>query len=295
MNFTDLFSFTKLTTQDIIYDIITLLGWFVAIGTFYAAKRTITQSKEQYIEDKRASVVVSFESISFGRYAFVFRNLGSKYATDIKVKINEEFIKQAKGQTYDSLIQLSKSSFVLSQYNQFNLVLLERDFKESMFSLIADFYIEYNNGYNKITEDTHIDLSQYKWACEFEDPIVHNMKELIKVKKSMNTEIKSISKNFDSLMVKYYSSNENISCSAKLFLIDIKNKWSYEKLLEEKEIKLYAKELTYDTDIFSILNVLKELKLNKIVFKYGEDIDSGIFIKFSSYGIRYIRDNIYAS
>ncbi|MCC0698038.1 hypothetical protein KGF42_00995 [Clostridioides sp. ZZV15-6383] len=295
MNFTDFFYFTKITTQDIIYDIITLLGWFVAIGTLYAAKKTITQSREQYIEDKKASVVVSFESVTFGQFAFVFRNLGSKYATDIKVKINEEFIKQSKGQTYDSLVQLSKSSFVLSQYNQFNLVLSEKDFEKSMFSLVADFYIEYNNGYNKIIEDTHIDLSQYKWACEFEDPIVHNMKELIKEKKYMNREIKSISRNFDRLVLKFYSSNENISCSAKLFLIDIKNKWSYEELLEEKEIKLYAEGLAYDKYQYSIPEVLKELKLNKIIFKYSIEIDDGMLIEFSSYGIRYIKDNIYIS
>ncbi|HGM3509477.1 TPA: hypothetical protein ACKOR7_004094 [Clostridioides difficile] len=56
-------------------------------------------------------------------------------------------------------------------------------------------------------------------------------------------------------------------------MIDIKNKWSYEELLEEKEVKLYAEELAYDKYQYSIPEVLKELKLNKIIFKYIIDID----------------------
>ncbi|EGT5081152.1 TPA: hypothetical protein KO185_003187 [Clostridioides difficile] len=78
-------------------------------------------------------------------------------------------------------------------------------------------------------------------------------------------------------------------------MIDIKNKWSYEELLEEKGVKLYAEELAYDKYQYSIPEVLKELKLNKIIFKYNIDIDDGMLTEFSSCGIRYIKDNIYIS
>jgi len=176
----------NLSGQDIIYDIIAILGWMAIVFTIKDKRKDSKQHKidmaqaekehkentnqiqKQFEENNKARMFVSFERQSANTQALVIRNNGKRYATDVKIKLNGSFqgvihnlkdleSKKKYKEIFGNLENLS-NDFIFSPHSIFKIDVIQ-EIMDSTNSV--GFYLIYNNGFSAVDEIITINFSDY--------------------------------------------------------------------------------------------------------------------------------------
>lgn len=160
------------------------------------AKRQIDEMIRQYSEANRPLVTVRFDIIRSGLLCFVIENIGPLAATELRIKMNEDFIENLeKVEKHTHLREISETTLFLSSHQKLYVFLSG----QSQFSEIANVAAKFDITYNgKYIEHTEIDLWQYRFMLlynsEFED-ISQHLKRIENEEKTFHRNyLKAISK-----------------------------------------------------------------------------------------------------
>lgn len=124
------------------------------------AKQQITEMIRQYDESHRPIVVISYVTIRTCLHCFKIENIGPVAATNIKIRINDEFLDNLeKNSELHFLRGITETTPMLSSQQKLYIALCGPLVFKDVASVPAIFDISYNGKYE---EHTEIDLSQYK-------------------------------------------------------------------------------------------------------------------------------------
>lgn len=143
------------------------------------AKQQIDEMIRQYNESNRPVVIVRFEIIRSGLLCFVVENIGPVAATNVTIKINDEFINNLeKEDSQTRLREASEATLFLSSHQKFYLLLGGQPQFNNIASETAKFDITYNGKYN---EHTEIDLWQYRFMLTYNSELEDISQHLKKI------------------------------------------------------------------------------------------------------------------
>ena len=147
----------------------------ICVFNFWSAKETKKQTaelKRQFDETNRPNIDVTCKDVRGGLECLKIENTGKKLAKNIKLNINDDFIRCIQDTLGgESLTNLSTSSFSLGVGRELFVVLCgPRDYEKlCAVPLIID--ISYEDDRQVYTGHTVIDFSQYKWVLIYESPL----------------------------------------------------------------------------------------------------------------------------
>ncbi|MBE7005721.1 MAG: hypothetical protein E7424_01045 [Ruminococcaceae bacterium] len=151
------------------------------------AKRQIEEMITQYNELNRPVVTIRFDIIRSGLLCFVVENTGPVAASDVQIRINDEFLNNIKDKKeQDSIREITKARLFLSSHQKVFFCLGGQQVFSEIASQTAKIDISYNGKYD---EHTEIDLWQYRhlllYSSELED-ISQHLKKLETENKSFH-------------------------------------------------------------------------------------------------------------
>ena len=143
------------------------------------AKQQIEEMIRQYNESHRPFVIISFETIRNGLNCFKIENIGPVAATDIKIRINDEFLdNHDKKSDVPLLREVTEATLMLSSYQKLYIPLGGPAVFNEIASVPAKIDISYNGQYE---EHTEINLMSFQntllYNSELED-ISEHMKNI---------------------------------------------------------------------------------------------------------------------
>ncbi|GAA6310367.1 hypothetical protein [Intestinibacter bartlettii] len=290
--------FNVLTVSDFISIILTFVyvvaTIFICVFNYKsakAAKDQIIESQKQFKENNIAKIIISFEVISYNVYAFVIRNIGNQYATDINVKVNEDLINRCEGDLKGALNRLNNSTFVLAPKKDFSLVIFPV-LCETLFQEKCKFNISYFDSERKINETTIIDLSQYSWASNYKTKEYTYYIESVKNQKELIKELKEVNKNIAKLNIQNkFNGKSELSKETKIFLINFKKIKDNLNLNEGIRISLNEVNENINNPHSIIKQIIQELKyFDLITDESNIYINYDMDIYFTNGGILYLNN-----
>ena len=268
---------------------------FICIFNGKSAKATRLQTKEsqkQFLDNNRGQVIISFRSI--GVFAFIVSNIGNSYATNVKVKINEDFILNCKDDLKNSLQKLGNSNFVIGPKQEYTLIAIPFG-NDNFFDNVCKFNIEYETLNEKYFEEITIDLSQYSWASNLKYPEEKFIDETLKNEKQLLNELKIFNKSMDKLNFEINHFKCPLSNDAKILmknfsygidLNEIKKNPTKSYYYHFDKSDLNKNIYNYDNNAKILLEELKNFKYITNSSTYF--LDGGMNIYFTKEGISFI-------
>ena len=144
------------------------------------AKQQIDEMIRQFNESNRPNVIVRFEIVRSGLLCFVIENIGSVAAEDVRITVNEEFLKNLE--TVDeqkNLRKATEATIFLSRHQKLHIVLGGQMQFDIIAKVIAKFDITYNGTFK---EHTEIDLSQYSFMLVYRSEMEDISQQLKKIR-----------------------------------------------------------------------------------------------------------------
>lgn len=227
------------------------------------ARLQIDEMIRQYNESNRPFVIIRFEIIRSGLLCFVLENTGSMAAIDLKIKINDGFIKGIeKLDKQIRLREITNSSLYLSTHQKIYIFLGA----QTHFSKIAEnkaiFDISYNGKYSEHTEinlwdyrymlvyNSELeDISQYLKKIETEEKKYHNklLSEISNKRPiSVLTHSSDGSKKFEIFKIVCMNPGSNTEKIAQL--VSVSNESAFNTLIELDKVDRFVKAFPVSDD-----------------------------------------------
>lgn len=154
------------------------------------AKRQIAEMIRQYDESHRPIVIISYVTIRTCLHCFKIENIGPVAATNIKIRINDEFLDNLeKYSDIKHLRGITEATLMLSSQQNLYIALCGPGNFMEIASVPAIFDISYNDKYK---EHTEIDLSQYKSILLYNSELGDISEDIKEIKNETNNYHKNL-------------------------------------------------------------------------------------------------------
>ena len=165
------FFFVILTT---IYIIATVLIYIANYKSAKASREQTAEQQRQFEEINRPQIDVSIEVIRNGLTTIKIENTGKRYARNVQVILNKEFIEQISDKDEaERLIKLSETSYNLGINEKWYacVCVCHKMHMLGKVPLVAIVSYTSNDCDKNFTETFTIDFSQYTWMLLYNSPL----------------------------------------------------------------------------------------------------------------------------
>lgn len=155
-----------------VYVVATIIICWANLKSAKASREQTAEQKRQFEAINRPQIDVSLEIIRSNSVALKVENTGTKYAHDVNVEINDDFIDQIENQkNRELLVKISTSTYNVGIRQKWYIFICGTNETKILDYIPLQAQISYSDGKQLYEETIKLDFSQYSGMQIYESPI----------------------------------------------------------------------------------------------------------------------------